>query len=153
MWGPLITLFLDFWWYLRRTQSLGGSLARLHPPPPVCNESPRVTTGATPANLLTVSITAEPFWSMYLYKHWWDSNPGLNGQHSVRSKLVTIWVIPAQLIFHYLKSPKKFSLDFSLDFLSSHVKSSNINSCIIPHALPEFHVWYYTQLFNIIMND
>ena len=70
--GPLIPLFLDFWWCLlwvskpkwASLSALGGGIHFTH--------SLRFTSGVTPADLLAASMTAEPISSTYLW-------PGIGG--------------------------------------------------------------------------
>ena len=42
----------------------------------------RFTSGVTPADLLVVSMAAQPFWATYLSKHWWGSNSGWSVQQT-----------------------------------------------------------------------
>ena len=64
-------------WWLLLTPVLGFKV-RVDDSLPACNGFLRLTFGVTPTDLLTASMVAELSWSMYLYmyKHWWDSNPG-----------------------------------------------------------------------------
>ena len=59
------TPHLDFCW-CRPWVSKSGWIPCLHASSPVFNGFIRFTSGATPADLLTASIAAEPFWSTYL---------------------------------------------------------------------------------------
>ena len=73
--GPLIPLFLDFWWCLlwvskpkwAALSALGGGIHFTH--------SLRFTSGVTPADLLAASMTAEPISSIYL-------EPGIGGDQT-----------------------------------------------------------------------
>ena len=63
--GATDTPHLDFCW-CRPLVSKSGWIPCLHASSPVFNGFIRLTSGATPADLLTASIAAEPFWSTYL---------------------------------------------------------------------------------------
>ena len=81
-WYPLTdTPTLNFWWCLSKV-SKPGWIPFLCAFLPTYNGFLRFTSDATPADFLMGSIAAEPLWSIYLYKHWWDASVW----HSARSE-------------------------------------------------------------------
>ena len=69
--GSLIPLFWTSGEICPGFQSQGGPINCIYIIwiSPACNGFLRFTSGATPADLLTASIAAEPFWSKYLHTY------------------------------------------------------------------------------------
>ena len=65
--GLLIPLFLDFWWHRPWVSKPGWIFFHLCALSPAYNRFLRLTSGVTPPDLLSVSIVANPFQSIYLH--------------------------------------------------------------------------------------